>query len=237
MASRTYNRILIKISGEALAGGSAMGIDPKMLSKVGVQLVALAASGVQIAVVVGGGNIFRGVAVAASGADRVVGDQMGMLATVINGLALGDAVNGAGGKTRVMSALLMPAIAEMFTARAARKALAEGAIVICTGGTGNPFFTTDTAAALRAVELQCDIMLKATKVDGVYDADPVANPDARRFSTISHDDVIAKNLRIMDTAAFAIARENSLPILVYALDGEGGLSGVLDGTVPSTRIG
>jgi uridylate kinase len=237
MASKSYKRILIKISGEALAGDSGFGLAPEMLEKVATQLTGLVSSGHEVGAVVGGGNIFRGLAVAANGSDRVVGDQMGMLATIINALALGEAVSAAGGEALVLSAVPMPTMAETFTVRGARKAISRGTIVICAGGTGNPFFTTDTAAALRAVELKCDLLLKATKVDGVYDADPEKNPGAKRFTAISHDEVIAKKLRIMDIAAFAIARENNLPIIVHALEAEGGLAGVLDGTTPSTRVG
>ena len=237
MTASAYKRVLLKVSGEALAGEQSYGIEAEFLEKVARQIVDLSRSGVQIAIVIGGGNIFRGMSVAAGGSDRVIGDQMGMLATVINALSLGDAIRRLGGKSHVFSNVSMPTIAETFTQRAGIAALDGGAIVLCAGGTGSPFFTTDTAAALKAVELKCDVLLKGTKVDGVYDSDPAKNPDAKRFETISHEDVITRNLRVMDTAAFALARDNRLPIIVYALDAEQGLKGVLDGTTPSTRVG
>ena len=237
MAGSNYKRVLLKISGEALAGEQSYGIEAGFLDRVAGQVVELAKTGIQIAIVIGGGNIFRGMAVAAGGGDRVIGDQMGMLATVINALALGDAIRRLGGKPHVFSNVSMPTIAETFTQRAGVAALEDGAILLCAGGTGSPFFTTDTAAALKAVELGCDALLKGTKVDGVYDADPATNPDAKRFDAISYDEVIRRNLRVMDTAAFALARDNRLPIIVYALDNEQGLSGVLGGTTPCTRVG
>lgn len=237
MAGSDYKRVLLKISGEALAGDQSYGIEAGFLDKVAGQVVELSKTGIQIAIVIGGGNIFRGMAVAAGGGDRVIGDQMGMLATVINALALGDAIHRLGGKSHVFSNVSMPTIAETFTQRACIAALEDGAIVLCAGGTGSPFFTTDTAAALKAVELKCDVLLKGTKVDGVYDSDPATNPDAKRFDAVSYDEVIRRNLRVMDTAAFALARDNRLPIIVYALDNEQGLSGVLGGATPCTRVG
>ena len=237
MAETQYKRVLLKISGEALAGDQSYGIDAGFLDRVAQQVVELARTGIQIAIVIGGGNIFRGLAVAAGGGDRVIGDQMGMLATVINALALGDAIRRLGGKSYVFSNVSMPTIAETFTQRAGIAALEDGAVVLCAGGTGSPFFTTDTAAALKAVELKCDALLKGTKVDGVYDADPATHPDAKRFDSVSYDEVITRNLRVMDTAAFALARDNRLPIIVYALDNEQGLSGVLGGTTPCTKVG
>ncbi|MEX0860383.1 MAG: UMP kinase [Cucumibacter sp.] len=237
MGTGTLSRILIKISGEALAGDQSFGVDVTLLDRVARQLVEVAKGGRQVAVVVGGGNIFRGMAVAAGGADRVVADYMGMLGTIINALALADAVNRLGGESWVFSAVHIPLIADSFTVRSARAALGEGRIVICGGGTGNPFFTTDTAAALKAVELQCDAILKATKVDGVYSADPLTNPGAERFDRISHDDAITRELKVMDVAAFAIARDNGLPIIVFSLDAKGGVLAVLEGRAPSTRVG
>jgi uridylate kinase len=237
VAKQAFSRVLLKVSGEALAGDQSYGIEPEFLNAVASQIVDLARAGVQVAIVIGGGNIFRGMAVAAKGGDRVTGDHMGMLGTVINSLALGDAIRRQGGRSHVFSSVTMPSIADTFTQRAATAALEGGAVVICAGGTGNPFFTTDTAAALKAIELRCDVLLKGTKVDGVYADDPATNPDAERFDTIGYDEVIRRNLRIMDTAAFALARDNSLPIIVYALSGPGGILGVLDGTALSTRIG
>jgi uridylate kinase len=237
VADSAYKRILLKVSGEVLAGDNSFGIEPKFLHQMAQQIAAAARGGVQIAIVIGAGNIFRGMAVAAKGADRVTGDVMGMLGTVINSLALGDAIEQKGVPVKVYTSVPMPTVADTFTARDANQALAEGFVVVCAGGTGNPFFTTDTAAALKAIELRCDVLLKGTKVDGVYSADPKTNPDAERFEQISHEEVIRRNLRVMDTAAFALARDNGLPILVYALDDAEGLMGVLSGRTRSTRVG
>lgn len=237
MVKSDYKRILLKVSGEALAGDQSYGIEPAFIDAIATQIVALSDGGVEIGIVVGGGNIFRGMAVAAKGGDRVIGDHMGMLGTVINALALGDAIRRNGGKSHVFSSVTMPSIADTFTQRGAIAAIESGSVVICAGGTGNPFFTTDTAAALKAIELRCNVLLKGTKVDGVYSDDPATNPAATRFDVISHDDVINRNLRVMDTAAFALARDNNLPIIVYALDVKEGLVGVLEGHGKSTRIG
>ena len=237
MAKSGYKRILLKVSGEVLAGDQSFGIEPQFLKAMAVQIAAAAKSGVQIAVVIGAGNIFRGMAVAAKGADRVTGDVMGMLGTVINSLALGDAIEQAGVPVKVYTNVPMPTVADTFTARDAIAALNEGHVVVCAGGTGSPFFTTDTAAALKAIELRCDVLLKGTKVDGVYSEDPKKNPKAQRFETISHEEVIARDLRVMDTAAFALARDNGLPIIVYALGDDEGLMGVLAGRTRSTRVG
>ena len=237
MTNSAFKRILLKVSGEVLAGDQSFGIEPEFLKGMAKQIADVAKSGVQVGVVIGAGNIFRGMAVAANGTDRVTADLMGMLGTVINSLALSNAITRAGAKSKVFSAVSMPSVADTFTARAAKAALEEGYVVVLAGGTGNPFFTTDTAAALKAIELDCDVLLKGTKVDGVYSEDPFKNPDAERFDTISHEEVIAKNLRVMDTAAFALARDNGLPILVYALDDKEGLAGVLAGRTRSTRVG
>jgi len=237
MAESAYKRILLKVSGEVLAGDQSFGIEPSFLEATAQQIVQAARAGVQIAIVTGGGNIFRGMQVAAGGADRVTADMMGTLGTVINALALSSAVSRAGVKSKVFSATTMPSVADTYTARAAKAALDEGYVVVLGGGTGNPFFTTDTAAALRAIELECDVVLKGTKVDGVYSEDPKKNPNAKRYETISHEEVIARDLKVMDTAAFALARDNGLPILVYALDDEEGLMGVLEGRTRSTRVG
>lgn len=237
MAKSAYKRILLKVSGEVLAGDQSFGIEPQFLHAMASQIAAAAKSGVQIAIVIGAGNIFRGMAVAAKGADRVTGDVMGMLGTVINSLALGDAIEQKGVPVKVYTSVPMPTVADTFTARDANQSLADGFVVVCAGGTGNPFFTTDTAAALKAIELRCDVLLKGTKVDGVYSEDPKKNPRARRYETISHDEVISRDLRVMDTAAFALARDNGLPIIVYALGDEKGLMGVLAGQTKSTRVG
>lgn len=237
MAKSAYKRILLKVSGEVLAGDQSFGIEPKFLHALAEQIAEAARAGVQIAIVIGAGNIFRGMAVAAKGADRVTGDVMGMLGTVINSLALGDAIEQKGVPVKVYSSVPMATVADTFTARDANQSLADGFVVVCAGGTGNPFFTTDTAAALKAIELRCDVLLKGTKVDGVYTADPKKDPAAQRYETVSYDEVIARDLRVMDTAAFALARDNGLPILVYALDAGDGLMGVLSGKTRATRVG
>ena len=237
MSKYGYSRILLKVSGEALAGDQSYGIDQHFLNGVAEQVMDLTRMGIEVAIVIGAGNIVRGMTIAAKGGDRVIGDHMGMLGTVINSLALGDAIRRAGGKSHVFSQVSMPSICDTFTQRAAIAALEGGATVICAGGTGNPFFTTDTAAALKAIELRCDVLLKGTKVDGVYSADPHKDPTATRFDEISHEEVIAQDLRVMDTAAFALARDNGLPIIVYALSDKEGLAGVIEGRTPSTRVG
>ena len=220
-----------------LAGDQSFGIEPEFLASMAKQVADAAKSGTEIAIVIGAGNIFRGMAVAANGTDRVTADLMGMLGTVINSLALSNAISQQGVKSKVFSALTMPSVADNFTARAAKAALDDGYVVVCAGGTGNPFFTTDTAAALKAIELDCDVLLKGTKVDGVYSADPKKDPNATRYDTVSYDEVIGQNLKVMDTAAFALARDNGLPIIVYALDDDEGLAGVLSGSARSTRVG
>jgi uridylate kinase len=237
MTKSGYKRILLKVSGEVLAGDQSFGIEPKFLHQVADQIAEVARTGVQVAIVIGAGNIFRGMAVAAKGGDRVTSDLMGMLGTVINSLALGDAIEQKGLKVKVYSNVPMETVADTFTARDANLALADGYVVVCAGGTGSPFFTTDTAAALKAIELRCDVLLKGTKVDGVYSADPKKDPNATRYETISHAQVISQDLRVMDTAAFALARDNALPIIVYALDDPTGLTGVLEGRAKSTRVG
>jgi uridylate kinase len=237
MAKSAYKRILLKVSGEVLAGDQSFGIEPKFLHAMADQIAGAHKAGVQIAIVIGAGNIFRGMAVAAKGADRVTGDVMGMLGTVINSLALGDAIEQKGVPVKVYTSVPMPTVADTFTARDANQSLADGFVVVCAGGTGNPFFTTDTAAALKAIELRCDVLLKGTKVDGVYTEDPKKNPRAKRYETVSYDEVIARDLRVMDTAAFALARDNGLPIIVYALSDTEGLMGVLAGRTKSTRVG
>jgi uridylate kinase len=237
MAKSAYKRILLKVSGEVLAGDQSFGIEPQFLHAMAEQIANAHKAGVQIAIVIGAGNIFRGMAVAAKGADRVTGDVMGMLGTVINSLALGDAIEQKGVPVKVYTSVPMPTVADTFTARDANQSLADGFVVVCAGGTGNPFFTTDTAAALKAIELRCDVLLKGTKVDGVYTEDPKKNPKAKRYETVSYDEVIARDLRVMDTAAFALARDNGLPIIVYALSDTEGLMGVLAGRTKSTRVG
>jgi uridylate kinase len=235
--SSAYKRILLKVSGEALAGDNSFGIEPPFLQAVATQIAEVARSGIQVAIVVGGGNIFRGMSGAAEGTDRVTADLMGMLGTMINALALSNAISRQGIKSKPFSAATMPSVADTFTARDAKMALEEGFVVVLGGGTGNPFFTTDTAATLRAIELECDVVLKGTKVDGVYSADPMKDPTATRYDHISFDDVIGRNLKVMDTAAFALARDSAMPIIVYALGDPAGLTGVLEGRGRSTRVG
>lgn len=232
-----YKRILLKVSGEALAGDNSFGIEPPFLNGIAKQIAEVASTGVQIGIVVGGGNIFRGMAGAADGTDRVTADMMGMLGTMINALALTNAISQQGVKAKTFSAVTMPNVADTFTARAAKLALDDGFVVVLGGGIGNPFFTTDTASTLRAIELECDVVLKGTKVDGVYSEDPMKNPNATRYETVSYDEVIGKNLKVMDTAAFALARDNTMPIIVYALDDKEGLAGVLSGKTRFTLVG
>ena len=237
MAQSAYKRILLKVSGEALSGDQSFGIQPEFLDKIAGQIAEVSRAGVAVAIVTGGGNIFRGMSVAAEGGDRVTADMMGTLGTIINSLAVASALTRAGVKAKVFSAVTMPSIADSYTARAAKAALEDGYVVVLGGGIANPFFTTDTAAALRAIELDCDVVLKGTNVDGVYSADPKKHPEATRYETITHAEVISRDLRVMDTAAFALARDNGLPIIVYALDDPAGLTGVLEGRAKSTRVG
>jgi uridylate kinase len=214
-----YSRILLKISGEALLGGRSYGVDPKVCAYIADQVVAVHREGVQVAIVVGGGNIFRGLAAAAAGMDRATADYIGMLATVMNGLALQDALEKADMPTRVMSAIGMNEVAEPYIRRRAVRHLEKGRVVILAAGTGNPYFTTDTAAALRAVEIGAQVLLKATKVDGVYDADPMKNPDAHRHDRLTYSQVLADRLAVLDATAISLCMENGLPIIVFDLNG------------------
>src|SRR5579883_1779685 len=213
-----FRRILLKLSGEVLAGGAPFGIDPSRVKELASEVVEVAAAGVQVGVVVGGGNIFRGVAAAALNMDRVTADHMGMLATVINSLALSDALEQMGHPTRVMSAIEMHEVCEPYIRRRAIRHLEKGRIVIFAAGTSNPYFSTDTAATLRALEIKADIIAKATRVDGVYDRDPLRFPDAVRFTDIPYIDVLAKGLGVMDATAVAMCRDNKLPIIVINLN-------------------
>ena len=213
-----YRRILLKLSGEALLGDRAYGVDPAFCAFIASQVAHVHATGVQVGIVVGGGNIFRGMAAAAKGMDRATGDYIGMLATVMNGLALQDAIERAGIPNRVMSAIAMNEIAEPYIRRRAVRHMEKGRVAIFVAGTGNPYFTTDTAAALRAVEIGADVLLKATKVDGVYDADPVAVPTARRYERLAYADLLRDQLRVMDAAAVSLCMENDLPIVVFDLN-------------------
>lgn len=224
-----YKRILLKLSDEALMGDRQYGIDPKRLAEYADEIKQIHNLGVQIAIVIGGGNIFRGVAGASNGMDRVQGDYMGMLATVINGMALQGALEDKGMLTRLQTALKIEAIAEPYIKRRAVRHLEKGRIVIFGAGTGNPYFTTDTAAVLRGVEVNADVILKGTRVDGVYDSDPEKNQNAVKFDTITFDEVISKGLNVMDTTAFTLSQENSLPIVVFDMNKKGNLLKICQG--------
>jgi uridylate kinase len=231
-----YKRILLKLSGEALMGDRQYGIDPKRLSEYASEIRQIHDKGIQIAIVIGGGNIFRGVAGASNGMDRVQGDYMGMLATVINGMALQGALEEAGMQTRLQTALKIEAIAEPYIKRRAVRHLEKNRIVIFGAGTGNPYFTTDTAAVLRGIEVDCDVILKGTRVDGVYDSDPEKNADAVKYDYITFDDVLSKGLNIMDTTAFTLSQENKLPIIVFDMNKEGNLLKVCEGQTVGTTV-
>jgi uridylate kinase len=232
-----YRRLLLKLSGEALMGKAAYGIDVPMVQRLAGEIGQGVEAGAEIAVVVGGGNIFRGLAGAAKGMDRATADYMGMLATVMNALALQNALEQAGVPARVLSAIPMPTVCESFVRTKALHHLESGRVVIFAAGTGNPFFTTDTTAALRAIEMNCDALAKATQVDGVYSADPKKDPNAVRFDELSHAEVLAKDLRVMDGAAIALARDNNLPVIVFSIEEPGNLLRVLRGEARATLIG
>ena len=232
-----YKRILLKLSGEALLGKQSSGVDPEVAKYIAAEIKSLADLNVQIGIVVGGGNIFRGLEASSKGMDRTSADYMGMLATVINSLALQSALEMSGIATRVQSAIQMHQIAEPFIQRRALRHLEKGRIVIFAGGTGNPYFTTDTAASLRAMEIKADVIMKATKVDGVYDSDPVKNKNAVMFKDIRYIDVLTKNLKVMDATAISLCRDNSLPIIVFNLQKKGNIRGVICGKKIGTYIG
>ncbi len=229
MGEPVFRRILLKLSGEALLGSQGFGVDPEVASRIAQEVHEVRQLGVQIAIVVGGGNFIRGVAASANGIDRVVGDHMGMLATVINALALQDALEKSGSFTRVVTAIEIREIAEPFIRRRAIRHLEKGRIVVFAAGTGNPYFSTDTAAALRAMEIKAEVILKATKVDGVYDADPKKVPDAKMFAQINYLDVLSRGLAVMDTTAISLCMDNSLPIIVFNLNVPGNLKRVILG--------
>jgi uridylate kinase len=222
-SSPAYKRVLLKLSGEALMGEQPFGIDPAVTSAIAADIAEIQGLGVQTAIVIGGGNIFRGVAASAKGMDRATGDYMGMLATVINALAMQDALEQQGVVTRVVSAVEMRAVAEPFIRRRAERHLEKGRVVVFAAGTGNPYFTTDTAAALRAMEMKADVILKGTRVDGIYTADPMIHPDATRFDKISYLEVIDKGLKVMDSTAITLCMDNRLPIIVFNLRTPGNL--------------
>jgi uridylate kinase len=234
--SLRYGRVLLKLSGEALLGARQYGVDPEFCAFIAQQVATVHALGVEVGIVVGGGNIFRGLAASARGMDRATGDYIGMLATVMNGLALQDAVERAGIPTRVMTAIEMHEVAEPYIRRRAVRHLEKGRVVIFVAGTGNPYFTTDTAAALRAVEIGADVLLKATKVDGVYDADPVTHPEATRYSRLEYTDLLRDQLKVLDATAVSLCMENDLPIVVFDLNQPDNITRVVLGVEVGTLI-
>ncbi len=236
MGNPAYQRILLKLSGEALLGNEDYGIDPVIIGRIANEILEVLNTGVQIAIVIGGGNIFRGAGLAQSGIDRVTGDHMGMLATLMNSLALQDAMEKVGVDARVMSAISVHAVCEDYIRRRATRHLEKGRVVIIAGGTGNPFFTTDTAAALRAIEIGADIVLKATKVDGIYSADPKVDPDATMYESLSYDEVIEGKLGVMDANAIVLCRDQAMPIRVFNVFGSGNLMQIVKGEKVGTIV-
>ena len=232
----SYKRILLKLSGESLMGDKQYGIDSKRLADYAEEIKEVVDLGVEVAIVIGGGNIFRGLSGASEGMDRVQGDHMGMLATVINGLALQGAFENAGIQTRLQTAIHINKVAEPFIRRKAMRHLEKGRVVIFSGGTGNPYFTTDSAAVLRAIEIEADVILKGTRVDGIYTADPEKDKNATKFDTISFEDVLKKGLKVMDTTAFTLSQENKLPIIVFDMDTRGNLLKLLSGDKIGTIV-
>ncbi len=231
-----YNRVLLKLSGESLMGKQSYGIDPTMLEQYGKDIKATVEQGVEVAIVIGGGNIFRGLSGAAQGMDRVQGDYMGMMATLINSMALQSELERQGMRTELLSGLAIEPICKAMSRRRAIEAMREGRVVIIGGGSGNPFFTTDTASSLRAVEIQADAILKGTRVDGVYTADPEKDPTATKFTTLSYQEALTKRLKIMDLTAFALCQENHLPIYVFDMNQPGNLLKVVQGEAIGTEI-
>ncbi len=237
MGDPLYRRVIVKLSGEALTGTQGFGIEQTTVERIAADLAAAAKLGVELGVVVGGGNIFRGAEVSKRGVERPVGDTMGMLATVMNCLVLEAAIERSGREARTLSALAMPAVCETYNRKRAIKNLGKGRVVLLAAGTGNPFFTTDTTAVLRAAELDCQAVLKVTNVDGVYTADPKKDPKAKRYERLGHQEAIEKDLRVMDSTAFALARENRIPIIVFSIAEIGAIEAVLSGKGRSTLIG
>ena len=237
MAEPIYRRVVVKVSGEALAGPGGFGIHQPTLARIAADLTAARALGVGLGIVVGGGNMFRGVAGSKSGIARVTGDLMGMLATVMNALALESTIAQAGAQVRTLSALAMPAVCETYERARARRHLDDGHMVILAGGTGNPFFTTDTTAVLRAAELGAEAVLKATDVDGVYSADPKKDKAAKRYERLTHQEALERNLKVMDQTAFALAQENRMPIIVFSIRDQGAIEAVLRGQGRGTLVG
>jgi uridylate kinase len=237
VSSPAYKRILLKLSGEALMGSQTYGIDPAVATQIAEDIAEIQGMGVETAIVIGGGNIFRGVAASARGMDRATADYMGMLATVINALALQDALEQQGVVTRVVTAIEMRAVAEPFIRRRSIRHLEKGRVVVFGAGTGNPYFSTDTAAALRAMEIKADVIFKATKVDGIYDADPMLHPDASRFERISYLQVLEQRLKVMDATAISLCMDNRLPIVVFNLLGDGNIARAVRGEKIGTLVG
>lgn len=235
-AEPKYRRILLKLSGEALAGSEGFGIDPKVLDRMAVEIGLVSSIGVQVALVIGGGNLFRGKALNEAGLDRVAGDHMGMLATVMNGLALRDALERSHIHSRLMSAIPMSGIVEHYDHRNATRHLDNGEVVIFSAGTGNPFFTTDTAACLRGIEVDADIVLKATKVDGIYSADPKHDASAKKFSRLTYDDVLDRKLEVMDLTAIVLCRDHNMPLRVFDMNKPGALVGIMMGDDEGTLV-
>lgn len=231
-----YNRILLKLSGEALLGDRSHGIDPNTINKYSREIKSIVDLGVEVSIVIGGGNIFRGLSGANNGIDRVQGDYMGMLATVINGLALQSSLEKIGLQTRLQTAINMEAIAEPYIKRKAVRHLEKKRIVIFGAGTGNPFFTTDSAAVLRAIEIEADVILKGTRVDGIYNDDPEINKNAKKFNELEYDEAISKNLKIMDSTAFTLSKENKLPIIVFDINKTGNLKKIIEGKIIGTKV-
>jgi len=231
-----YRRVLIKLSGEALLGNAAYGIDPAMIRRMAEEVTELASADVQVAIVIGGGNIFRGAGLAAAGVDRVTADQMGMLATIMNSLAMQDALERLGKHARVMSAIKMNQICEDYIRRRAIRHLEKGRVIILAAGTGNPFFTTDSAASLRAIEINADLLIKATKVDGVYSDDPVKNKSAKRYEQLSYDEVLERKLKVMDATAVVLCRENHMPLRVLDMTRPGALMRAVKGLDEGTLV-
>ena len=231
-----YNRILLKLSGEALLGNRTHGIDPNTINKYSREIKSIVDLGVEVSIVIGGGNIFRGLSGANNGIDRVQGDYMGMLATVINGLALQSSLEKIGLQTRLQTAINMEAIAEPYIKRKAVRHLEKKRIVIFGAGTGNPFFTTDSAAVLRAIEIEADVILKGTRVDGIYNDDPEINKNAIKFNELEYDEAISKNLKIMDSTAFTLSKENKLPIIVFDINKTGNLKKIIEGKIIGTKV-
>lgn len=234
--SPRYNRILLKLSGEALAGDEGFGIDPKVLDAMAIEIGQLVGIGVQVGLVIGGGNLFRGAALQASGLDRVAGDHMGMLATVMNGLALRDALERSNIRTRLMSAIPMSGVVEHYDHRNAIRYLKNGEVVVFCAGTGNPFFTTDSAACLRGIEINADVVLKATKVDGVFDSDPEKNPKAIKYDRLSYDEVLARKLGVMDLTAICLVRDHNMPLRVFNMNKKGALLNLMLGGSEGTLV-